>query len=152
MRDDCIVRRVERDDLPDLVDMCGEHARYERADYDPRGKAALLERALFGPAPRLVAWVADSGGEHVGYATVTEEFSTWAARSFLHMDCLFVHHNHRGAGIGAALLAEIVRFANDQGHTEVQWQTPAWNASAARFYRRHGATDLAKLRFRFSTA
>jgi GNAT superfamily N-acetyltransferase len=127
--------------------MCTEHACYERSEFDPHGKAALLERALFDPNPRLAAWIAELGGHRVGYVTVTSDFSTWRARPFLHMDCLFVREGHRSAGIGAALLAAAVRFTAEQGHGELQWQTPDWNEAAARFYRRYGATGVPKLRF-----
>ena len=33
------------------------------------------------------------------------------------------------------------------GIDEIQWQTPEWNADAARFYRRLGATETVKRRF-----
>jgi GNAT superfamily N-acetyltransferase len=50
------------------------------------------------------------------------------------MDCLFIQSEHRDAGIGAALLASVVQLARKNGHAEVQWQTPSWNADARRFY------------------
>jgi hypothetical protein len=33
------------------------------------------------------------------------------------------------------------------GCATVQWQTPAWNEDAARFYRRLGAVELDKRRY-----
>ena len=127
--------------------MCNEHARCERADHDPAGKAAALEKALFNTPIRLSAWVAESQSRAIGFATVTTEFSTWSACEFLHMDCLFVRESHRGAGAGAALLSNIMQFAREQRCPEIQWQTPAWNTAAERFYRREGAVAKPKLRF-----
>jgi GNAT superfamily N-acetyltransferase len=143
----CTVRRARRDDLPALVALCAAHADYERADYAPAGKAQRLERVLFAASPRLHAWVASGGDGLVGYATAATEFSTWTAGEFLHMDCLYVRDGERGAGIGAALLQAVLRFARAQGIAQVQWQTPAWNRDAARFYRRHGALGSDKTRF-----
>ncbi|MGP3950192.1 hypothetical protein [Streptomyces sp. 7N604] len=37
--------------------------------------------------------------------------------------------------------------ARGLGLTEVQWQTPAWNEGAARFYERLGARAKEKLRY-----
>lgn len=144
----CVVRRVERQDLMALVALCGEHALYERATL---GTAADmldgLARALFAPSPRLQAWVAEADGDLLGYATATVEFSTWRAREFLHMDCLFVREGRRGTGIGASLLATVIAAARRSGCAEIQWQTPDWNTHAARFYRGVGAIGKPKCRF-----
>ncbi|WP_324609629.1 hypothetical protein [Streptomyces sp. WM6386] len=67
-------------------------------------------------------------GAVVGYATCSAEVSTWDGSEYLHMDCLFLRHGHRGLG-------------------QVQWQTPAWNEGAIRFYGRIGATSKDKRRF-----
>lgn len=148
----CVVRRVRRGDLGALVAMCGEHARYEKSPYAPAGKAEALSRALFPVSPRVHAWVAEAAGELIGYATATLEFSTWQAREFLHMDCLFVRAGQRGGGVGAALLGAVGDFARDAECVEIQWQTPDWNVDAARFYCRFGAVEKAKRRFFLSPA
>ena len=141
------VRRVVPEDIDALVGLCGEHASFERTCYDVEGKESGLTDALFGGNPKLKAWVAIVHGQAVGYATATEEFSTWGAASFLHMDCLFVRPVHRNAGLGAALLNAVVQYARDSDLREVQWQTPAWNADACRFYQRHGGIGRQKIRF-----
>lgn len=143
----CLVRRARKGDLNELVSLCAEHAEYERAYYDPVGKAERLEQTLFVRSPRIHAWVATNSDVLVGYATAAAEFSTWTTRDYLHMDCLFVRDGQRGAGVGAALLQAVLCFAREHGYPEVQWQTPAWNLDAARFYRRNGALDSGKLRF-----
>lgn len=143
----CVVRPVSRRDLAALVILCGEHAHHERAAHAPAGMAEGLARALFATPPRLHAWVAEAGGELLGYATATTEFSTWQAREFLHMDCLFVREGRRGDGIGVSLMAAVIAAARRTGCAEIQWQTPDWNIDAARFYRRAGAIEKAKRRF-----
>lgn len=141
------VRRAGPADAGALVVLCAEHARHERAAYDPEGKAARLERVLSGASSRLTAWVAEANGTAIGYVSATDEFSTWSASDFLHMDCLFVREGYRGMGVGAMLLATLVGFARERGYAEVQWQTPGWNTEAERFYRREGALAQGKLRF-----
>jgi GNAT superfamily N-acetyltransferase len=141
------VRRIGPVDAGTLVDLCAEHARYERVAYDPNGKTALLESVLSEQPSRLTAWVAEADGRAIGYVAATSEFSTWSAGDFLHMDCLFVREGFRGTGVGAGLLATLVGFARERGYTEIQWQTPDWNVEAERFYRREGARAQGKLRF-----
>jgi GNAT superfamily N-acetyltransferase len=144
---ECVIRPVSRQDMPTLVLLCAEHASYERAMPLPVDIAEGLERALFSPSPRLHAWVAAAHDELLGYATATSAFSTWQAREFLHMDCLFVREGRRGDGIGMSLLAAVIAAARHAGCAEVQWQTPDWNTGAARFYRRAGAIEVPKRRF-----
>lgn len=143
----CVVRRIARDEINELLLMCAEHAGYERAEYDPSGKAAALERSICEHPVRLHVWVAELHDTLIGYAAATSEFSTWSAREFLHMDCLFVREGCRGARVGAALLAAVVSFARARGFAQIQWQTPDWNSEAARFYSREGASATTKLRF-----
>lgn len=142
-----VVRPFLPPDLPDVLDLCAEHAAYERSGFDRAGCAAGLGDALSAAVPRLLCRVAEADGI-VGYATATIDFSTWRAREFLHMDCLYVRAAQRGAGIGARLLAALRDEACARGIDEMQWQTPDWNAGAARFYRRLGAAEAHRLRYR----
>lgn len=141
------IRPVELSDLDSLVELCREHARYERTTYDPRGKQEQLAEALFAFAPPLSAWVAKTETGIIGYATMTIEFSTWSCNSYAHMDCLYVRDGARGLGVGAKLLEQVLAHARGAGLLQAQWQTPSWNTDAARFYSRAGATPAAKLRF-----
>jgi GNAT superfamily N-acetyltransferase len=140
----CTVRPA---DLPSLIVLCAEHARYERASYDPSTKLGLLKDAIFTHPARLFAWMAWKDGVPVGYATATVEFSTWAACNYLHMDCLFVEEQARGQAVGAKLLHVVKEKARVLGLRELQWQTPDWNLDAMRFYARHGASAKSKQRF-----
>jgi GNAT superfamily N-acetyltransferase len=141
------VRRVEPTDLDAVVALCAEHAEFERASFDPSGKLERLNEAIFGNDPRLTAWIAVVDRQPVGYATATMDFSTWNAALFLYMDCLFVRPSHRNGGVGLTLFEAVFCFVRERGLNEIQWQTPAWNMDACRFYRRIGGTDLPKAGF-----
>ena len=142
------IRRATPADVEVLMPLIVDHATYERAV-----ASCLPERlrsALSSGEPRLIGWVAFFGGDAVGYATATIDFSTWKGRDYLHLDCLFVYAAHRGNGIGAALLSAARAFATSNHLSELQWQTPIWNEDATRFYRRIGASDSVKRRFSWS--
>ncbi|HEY1016215.1 MAG TPA: GNAT family N-acetyltransferase [Herpetosiphonaceae bacterium] len=141
------IRAAAPTDIDGLIELCAEHAAYEGASYDPRDKREGLFQALFSAEPRLSAWVVEQRGRLVGYATACQEFSTWDAASFLHMDCLYLRETIRGAGIGRLLVGEVVRLAQRLGCVDVQWQTPAWNERAHVFYRRLGAEGKQKVRY-----
>lgn len=142
-----LVRAIESNDLDGLLAMCAEHAKFEGSTFDPDGVADRLRRALWDQPARLSVWVAVDRDAFIGYASAVAEFSTWSAREYLHMDCLFVREAWRGTGVGSALLVTVTAHARSGGFAELQWQTPVWNEAAARFYRRHGASEQSKRRF-----
>jgi ribosomal protein S18 acetylase RimI-like enzyme len=154
------VRRARVDDLPQVAGLIAEHAKYERAAPPPAGLVPRLEVLLFGvQAPRLRCFVAELGDDErtapggaadggiVGYATCSPEISTWEGEEYLHMDCLFLRDGHRGLSLGQRLVEAVVAEARALGLREVQWQTPAWNEGAIRFYDRLGARAKDKLRY-----
>lgn len=83
----------------------------------------------------------------MGYASATLDFSTLAGAPFLHLDCLYLEPAARGLGLGGELLVEVVGYARAQGCTQLQWQTPVWNADAIRFYDRLDAIRQEKYRY-----
>lgn len=141
------VRSAHPDDLDEIIRLCAAHAEYERADYDPAGKRERLDGLLFGPSPRLFCLVAERADSLVGYATWSEEVSTWDAWLYAHMDCLYLDPDARGSGAGRLLVSQLARGALGRGCRLVQWQTPAFNTRAMRFYDRLGATRREKARF-----
>lgn len=143
-----VVRRVRPEELADVVALITEHAAYEKAEPPAPGLEERLRSLLFGsPEPRLRCLVAELDGTVVGYATCSAEVSTWDGTEYLHMDCLFLRDGHRGLGIGESLMAAVRDEARALGLGQVQWQTPAWNEGAIRFYDRIGAVSKEKLRF-----
>jgi ribosomal protein S18 acetylase RimI-like enzyme len=85
----------------------------------------------------------------VGYCSYTFDFSTWDARYFLHLDCLFIEEGFRGMSIGEKLITQVIFIAKQRKCVNVQWQTPIFNEGAIRFYKRIGATGKEKQRFTF---
>jgi GNAT superfamily N-acetyltransferase len=141
------IRRLEPEDLPELIELCTEHAAYERQVYDPRGKLEALKTAIFGVSPRLFVWVATDQSSLLGFASLTFDYSTWDAAEFAHLDCLYLRQAARSQGTGAALLKIAFEFACTRGCLNMQWQTPDWNARAIVFYQRFGANFETKQRF-----
>lgn len=149
--DDLRIRPVEPGDLAGIVRLCAAHAAYEGAEYDPSNKARELRKLLFVSPARLFCRVVEIGTavppRLAGYVTWAEEVSTWHAAAYLHMDCLYLEPEVRGAGIGRRLVAGLARDGVARGHKLLQWQTPGANVDAIRFYDRLGASGKHKVRF-----
>ncbi len=139
------VRRLTPMDAATILPLIYDHAGFEN------GTATCtknrIANALAGDTPRLIGWLATYHGKPAGYATATCDFSTWSGADFLYLDCLFVIPERRGLGIGRQLLDAVIEYGRRQDLARLEWQTPAWNQPAGRFYRRAGAVETAKLRF-----
>ncbi|WP_439596311.1 GNAT family N-acetyltransferase [Falsiroseomonas sp.] len=132
-------------DAAPLHRLVQDHARFEQA----RAPLTLAELAalLAADPPPIRLLVAEGAGRILGYAAITFDWSLWRARPYGHLEGLFVAAESRGAGLGARLLHAARDAVAAAGADRLEWQTPAWNADAIRFYRRAGAVPAEKTRF-----
>lgn len=142
-----VIRSVEQKEIDQLVQLCKSHARYEGSDYDELGKAEKLSDALFSYPEGLHCQVLVKNDNLLGYVTFIKQFSTWDARYYLYVDCLYLKPEVRGRNIGGQLMQKAREYADRKGYQEIQWQTPIDNEVAIRFYQRLGAEAKSKERF-----
>jgi ribosomal protein S18 acetylase RimI-like enzyme len=141
------LRLAERGDLSELIQLMHEHAEYEHA---PAPSANLFDRLpvlLFADRPQIHVIVAGVGTGLVGYAACSVGFSPWRGDAYLLMNCLYFRPSARGMRLGSKMMAEVQQIARGLGLREVQWQTPAWNSRAIRFYDRLNAQRTRKERY-----
>ena len=131
-------------DVPELLRLIVELAVYEKEPDAVRTTEADLERALFGEAPAVFAFVVDGDepGELAGLAIWFLTFSTWEGVHGIHLEDLYVGPQHRGAGHGRALLARLAQEAVARGLARVEWAVLDWNEPSIGFYRSMGATSM----------
>lgn len=138
---DFIVRDATVDDVPDLIRLVRELARYER---EPDAAVATPEqfRQVMFPAeggPTTYAIVVVREGRVVGMAIWFPSFSTWTGRNGVWLEDLFVEPEQRGLGMGKALLSRLARITVERGWTRLEWWVLDWNVPAVEFYRSQGA-------------
>ena len=114
-------------------------ADYEKLRDDMVATEADLDRALFGARPYAEAVIAELGGIPVGFGLYFYNFSTFLGRPSLYLEDLFVLPEHRGKGVGRALLAHLAGVAVDNGCGRFEWTVLDWNEPSIRFYESLGA-------------
>ena len=137
-----VIRKAEPRDVPRILELIRELAAYEKAPEQAVATEADLLVDGFGPAPRYFCLMADWEGAPAGLAFYFHNYSTWQGRWGLYLEDLFVRPEHRGRGIGKALLVELARIAVREGCGRFQWQVLDWNTPAIEFYERLGARRL----------
>ena len=127
-------------DVPVILGLIRGLAVYERAPDAVTATEEDLLRDGFGPSPRFHVVLAEWGGEAVGFAFYFHNYSTWQGRPGLYLEDLFVMPEHRGRGIGKALLVHLARIAVAEGCGRYQWQVLDWNTPAIEFYEAMGGS------------
>lgn len=137
-----MIRDAVPSDTGDLLRLIRALARYEKEPEAVETTEQDLDRALFGLHPKVFASVAEHDGLVVGMAIWFLTFSTWTGRHSLYLEDLFVEPQHRGRGLGRALLGDLARQAVAMGCARMEWAVLDWNEPARGFYRSLGAQPL----------
>ena len=136
------VRAATVDDVGRIRELISALATYERSAEHVKVTEEQLRVALFGPNPATYALVAEVDGHVVGFALYFLNFSTWEGTHGLYLEDLFVEPDHRGSGLGRALLAALAAIARDRGYARVEWSVLDWNQPSIDFYTRLGAVAM----------
>lgn len=139
---DYALRDAAPADVPEVLRLIRALAVYEKLEHMMAGTPEQLHESLFGPRPACQAVIAERGGRAVGFALFFTTFSTFLCKPGLYLEDLFVEPEHRGAGIGKALLRHLARLAVERGCGRFEWRVLDWNEPSIRFYRSLGAAIL----------
>lgn len=141
------IRFAEERDMESIIELCKAHAQYENSLFDKENKKEQLSHYIFDSSLNIKCLVVESNTGIVGYATFFKQFSTWDASCYIYLDCLFLKENIRGNGIGKQIMEVVKDYSKAVDCSIIQWQTPAFNTKAIKFYSRLGAEKKAKERF-----
>ncbi len=101
-----------------------------------------LAQALFGPRSVAAAVVAVIDGVAAGFALYYPTYSTIVGRPGIHLEDLYIRPEHRGSGLGRALLAHLAQLALERDGARLEWWVLRTNEPALRFYARLAAREL----------
>jgi GNAT superfamily N-acetyltransferase len=137
-----LIRAAGPRDVALLLELFRELAEYEHLEDQLQATAERLADGLFGERPAATALIAEHGSEIAGYALFFPTFSSFLAIRGVWLEDLFVRPEHRGTGIGKALLATVAAYVRDAGGQRLEWAALDWNEPALGFYRSIGAKTM----------
>jgi len=141
-----VLRAAEPRDLAAIVGLIRELAEFERLTHLLRVTPETLRPHLFGDKPVAESVVGEVSGEVVAFALFFTNFSTFLAKPGLYLEDLYVKPEHRGRGLGGAMLEHLGAMAVQRDYGRFEWSVLDWNQHAIRFYEGMGATVMPEWR------
>jgi GNAT superfamily N-acetyltransferase len=141
-----MLRAAEPRDLTAIVGLISELAEFERLTHLLRVTPETLRPHLFGDRPVAESVVGEVAGEVVAFALFFTNFSTFLAKPGLYLEDLYVKPEHRGRGLGRAMLEHLGALAVQRDYGRFEWSVLDWNEHAIRFYKGMGATVMPEWR------
>jgi len=129
-------------DVPLILSFIRKLAEYEKLSHLVVATEANIRENVFGPNPVAEVLLAYWDGQPVGFALYLRNFSTFLGQAGIYLEDLFVDPEHRGKGIGKALLIRLAKIAVERGYGRLEWAVLDWNTPSIEFYRSLGAVPL----------
>ncbi|HEX4935205.1 MAG TPA: GNAT family N-acetyltransferase [Gemmatimonadaceae bacterium] len=136
------IQWAREDDVPLLLRFIRDLATYEKLEHEVTATEEGLRRTLFGEKRYAEALIARLDGEPVGFALFFHNYSTFVGKPGLYLEDLFVEPDHRGKGVGKALLQRLAAIAIERDCGRMEWAVLDWNAPSIAFYRSLGAVPM----------
>jgi len=134
------IRRAEKQDCPQLLELIKELALYEKAPQEVTVTLEHFEESGFGENPVWWAFVAiDTNTEKIpGFALWYIRYSTWKGQR-MYLEDIIVTEEARGKGIGKLLFDALMEEAKEKKYKGIVWQVLEWNEPAINFYKKYNA-------------
>ncbi|MGZ8364416.1 MAG: N-acetyltransferase family protein [Caulobacteraceae bacterium] len=129
------IRSARPDDAALVLSFIKGLAEYEKLAHEVTATEAEIAAALFRDNPRAFCDIAEWNGEPAGFALWFYNYSTFTGRHGLYLEDLFVKPEHRGHGVGKALLGHLAARCVAEGLTRLEWWVLDWNEPAIEFYK-----------------
>tara|TARA_B100001741_G_scaffold311830_1_gene313801 strand:+ start:901 stop:1383 length:483 start_codon:yes stop_codon:yes gene_type:complete len=133
------IRKGEKKDLPFILELIKELAKYENAIEQVSITLSELEKDGFGLNQHYHFLVAEKENNIIGMSFYWFRYSTWKGR-FLFLEDFIVKKNYRKQGVGTALFNATIKVCQEQNINGMCWQVLDWNQPAIKFYKKYNAS------------
>jgi phosphinothricin acetyltransferase len=139
------LRPARRSDLEDINAIYNHYVLDSTATYQNEPDSLEeRERWFAGHGPRHPVLVACSDGELLGWGALSR-FHPRAAYLHTVEDSIYVHHLHRGRGLGHRLLSELIAGGRAAGHRSIIAAVSADQEPSLRLHARCGFREAGRL-------
>lgn len=131
-----VVRDLRPDDRPGWDRIWAAYLDfYGESDLPVEVTDHVFGRLVDPTDPAMLGVVAVDGDDRVlGLGNLVVHPNTWSRQDDAYLEDLAVDPDHRGRGVGHAIIAELVERGRTLGWRRVHWHTEQGNARARRLY------------------
>ena len=133
---------IERGEVPRLLELIRELARFEKLEHEVEATASGLEKSLFDAQPAAGALLGRCDGKLAGYAIYFFTFSSFVGRPGIWLEDLYVRPEFRKRGLGRGLIEAVARVGAERNCGRYEWSALDWNEKALGFYEKLGAKRM----------
>lgn len=137
-----IIRAATEDDVPVILALIKELAKYEKLSHEVEATAADIRRSLFDERPVAEALIGELEGAPISFALFFYNFSTFLGKPGIYLEDLYVKPDYRSNGFGRRMLAHLARLAKERNCGRFEWSVLDWNEPAIRTYDRLNARPM----------
>ncbi|MBF25851.1 MAG: GNAT family N-acetyltransferase [Flavobacteriales bacterium] len=138
-----IIRKGKKKDLPFVLGLIKELAKYENALDEVSITIKELENDGFNEYPNYYFLVAEKDTEIIGMSFYWIRYSTWKGK-FLFLEDFIVKKEYRRQGVGKELFNATIKICKKLNLNGMCWQVLDWNNPAINFYKKYNA-DISKI-------
>jgi GNAT superfamily N-acetyltransferase len=135
------IRPVELKDADDWLILWAGYLEFYKTEISEE-QTQLTWQRLNDSGVGMCGLVAELDGKVVGLAHYSFTYSSWAKAPHLYLEDLFVNPEHRGSGIGKALIIALEEPAKARGSEKIYWETHKDNKVARSLY--EGIAELSE--------
>ena len=139
MSDAPVIAPVSTDQYEQLLPLIAAYQRFYAVEEIDEERNSDFFRRFLAPSDDGLLLGARSEGTLVGYACLYWHFSSLQAKEAVLMNDLFVAQDHRGGGVGRALIEAAAEVTRERGAPYLEWATAPDNKTAQRLYDSTGA-------------
>lgn len=135
------VRDLRADDRAAWASLWQGYLAFYGATVAPATTETTWRRLLDPTAPMFGRVAEAEDGTLLGFALAVPHSGSWTLEPQCYLEDLFVAPDARGAGVGRALMEDLVARCRAEGWTRLYWHTQAGNAVARRLYDAYARPD-----------
>ena len=125
-------------DFEDWAPLWRDYLAFYETELPPEIYRSSFDRMVASKDGDFRGLVAERGGKLVGLAHYLFHRHGWKFENVCYLQDLFVAPEHRGTGLGRALIEAVYAKADEAGAPHVYWNTQEFNETARKLYDRIG--------------
>ena len=129
-----VIRPLRASDQADWRRLWAGYLEFYRHALSAETTAATWRALIDQSRPEMIGRVAELDGRVLGMLNAVLHPNTWSIAPVCYLEDLYVDAEHRGSGVGRALLEALAAEGRRAGWRRIYWRTADDNVTAQRLY------------------